>query len=334
MYKDSEAYEKALLGARNSAKARTRIAEEKVINAFENKDGSRVEVRESAIIVRTGRRRVTIPVDLLDYPIVYEFSSYECEVERQLEAVDADESPNYGQDAPCPSASPCKPGGCTAKPNHAAHEYSRGNRHDKSRWDETNTARDLEAQKTIEGLIASIEVKGSMKGIKHRIIRAAKSGTLKDGSGMARKTVIHPREVEWEVRLQYCTDLLESDIRRRNEKRNRFMANGETDLNEIERSSFDENRSFSGKVDGRKISAFMDARADFVEKLEFYDAIDYGISFLEGMDRMIFVAHYLEDLSFSEIAEKLGRSNSTISYRLHTKILPTMRKILSELGYE
>ena len=78
----------------------------------------------------------------------------------------------------------------------------------------------------------------------------------------------------------------------------------------------------------------MDARADFVEKLEFYDAIDYGISFLEGMDRMIFVAHYLEDLSFSEIAEKLGRSNSTISYRLHTKILPTMRKILSELGYE
>lgn len=37
MYKDFDAYEKALLGARNSAKVRTRIAEEKVIDAFENK---------------------------------------------------------------------------------------------------------------------------------------------------------------------------------------------------------------------------------------------------------------------------------------------------------
>lgn len=204
----------------------------------------------------------------------------------------------------------------------------------KGRWDETNTARDLEAQKAIEKLIASIEVKGSMRGIKHRVLRVAKSGTLKDESGMARRAVIHPREVEWEVRLQYWTDLLESDIRRRSEKRNRFMANGETDLSEIERSSFDESRSFSGKVGGRKISAFTDTSAGFVEKLEFYDALDYATSFLEDVDRTIFVAHYLEDRSFSEIAAKLNRSNSTISYRLHAKILPTMRKILSELGYE
>ena len=54
-------------------------------------------------------------------------------------------------------------------------------------------------------LIASIEVKGSMRGIKHRVLRVAKSGNLKDESGMACRAVIHPREVEWEVRLQYLS---------------------------------------------------------------------------------------------------------------------------------
>lgn len=126
MYKDFDAYEKALLGARNSAKVRTRIAEEKVIDAFENKDGGRIEVRESAIIVRTGRRRVTIPVDLLDYPIVYEFSSHKCETGWQQKTTDADELSNREHDASCPSAPLRETGRCVAAPARAMGECARG----------------------------------------------------------------------------------------------------------------------------------------------------------------------------------------------------------------
>lgn len=179
------------------------------------------------------------------------------------------------------------------------------------------------------------QVRGSLKDVKHEVLRRAASGTIRGEDGSLKKLVINPGDLgegSFHVRLAWWTNVLDERLSSQRDEGRRLVCDGVSDVESIVADDDVDDSSCSKAGPGGLAMSGLGQVEGGYGYCELVDAIESVLSEVGDYEAHIFREHFLNDRDYKEIARELGKACSSMTYAMK-KVLPLVRERLRELGY-